>query len=335
MDAFESSFITSDELPLVLKPKNPNLTFQDFLNLLKENNAELKQKMLKYGGFLFRDFPVKDIDDFSSVIDTMQIGERLDYIGGDSPRSKIKKKVYTSTEASPSFKIPLHNEMSFQNKYPTHISFFCDTPPAEDGETIIGDARKIYQAMDPDVRDLFEKKGLKYISRYYHKSRIMDFVNRLQRGHKSWIESFDTESKKEVEQKCQVNEYGFEWLDKDWLQINRDRPATIEHPETKEKVWFNQVHTFDFNPKFLGFWRYIGATLFYCRKNTRVNDVCFGDGTKIPRKAIYHVLDVLDQQTLKFPWEKGDVLVLDNILAMHGRSTFKGDRRILTAMTKA
>jgi alpha-ketoglutarate-dependent taurine dioxygenase len=44
-------------------------------------------------------------------------------------------------------------------------------------------------------------------------------------------------------------------------------------------------------------------------------------------------MDVLDRNTVSFPWERGDFLVLDNVLSMHGRATFDGPRRILAAMT--
>ena len=59
----------------------------------------------------------------------------------------------------------------------------------------------------------------------------------------------------------------------------------------------------------------------------------FANGSPIPREDLYHVLDVLDANTVYFPWQKGDLLILDNVLAMHGRATFTGKRRILTAMT--
>jgi alpha-ketoglutarate-dependent taurine dioxygenase len=44
-------------------------------------------------------------------------------------------------------------------------------------------------------------------------------------------------------------------------------------------------------------------------------------------------MDSLDANTVKFPWQRGDMLVLDNVLSMHGRATFDGPRRILTALT--
>ncbi len=162
----------------------------------------------------------------------------------------------------------------------------------------------------------------------------MNFVNKFQRGHKSWMEVFETDKKEEVERKCQQNEFGFRWLKNDWIEVTHERPALLTHPETHETVWFCQPYLYDLNPRLLGFLRYIGSKLFYCRKDTLVHKVRYGDGSKIPRKDIYRILDVLDENTIAFPWQKRDIMMLDNILTMHGRSTFTDKRRILTAMTK-
>ncbi|STX51417.1 Taurine catabolism dioxygenase TauD, TfdA family [Legionella busanensis] len=44
-------------------------------------------------------------------------------------------------------------------------------------------------------------------------------------------------------------------------------------------------------------------------------------------------MDTLKNCTIAIPWQKGNMMVLDNILTMHGRATFKGLRRILTSLT--
>lgn len=326
----KTKFITSAELPLVVEPADKNIQFPDFLNLLKSENEFLKKNLLKYGGLLFRNFPVGDAKEFAAVIKGLQTGSFINYIGGDSPRNIVFEGVYTSTEAPPSIKLPLHNELSYVKHYPQYIYFFCETPPVANGETIISDARRIYQAIDDDVKGRFIEKGLRYISRYPAKS---DLMHKLVKSHKSWVNVFETEDKRDVERKCRENDISFKWNANDWLEISQVRPASIAHPQTQENVWFNQAHHFDFNPRFLGLWRYIGAKAFYCRKHTLLHDVLFADNTKIARRDLYHIFDVLDQNTVYFPWQKGDVLVLDNILAMHGRETFTGKRRILTAMT--
>lgn len=327
---FTTKFITKEELPLVIEPKK-NIAFKEFLSLVKHNNNFFKDSLLKYGGLLFRNFPITNENDFAALIEELNIGKFINYIGGDSPRNKIREGVYTSTEAPPSVKIPLHNELSFVNKYPKHIFFYCHIAPQEKGETIIGDARKIYQDMDPSVKDRFIQKGLKYVSRYFYKSDFMRII--AQNAHKSWIDVFETHDKQEVERLCRENDFQLEWTKNDWLQISQVRPASIKHPITQENIWFNQAHLYDLNPKFLGWLKYLGVKLVYSRKHTKLHDVFFADGSPIPREDLYHVMDVLDANTIAFPWQKGDVMVLDNILAMHGRATFTGKRKILTAMT--
>lgn len=334
MTTTKESFLNNQKLPLVIEPTHPQMSFHDFIEEIRGSREAITGKLHQYGALLLRGYPIHTAAEFNEVVSALGLGQCLDYIGGDSPRNKVHDKVYTSTEASPDFKIPLHNELSYVKHYANHIYFWCDTPPLKDGETIIGDARKIYNDIKPDVKERFERHGLKYISRYYHKNKAIDFINKLQPGHKTWMKSFEAKSKEEVEEKCRKQEFDFKWLANDWLQIERTRPASLAHPHTHEKVWFNQAHTFDFNPKFLGWWRYIGSKIFYSIPDTLVNEVRFADGTKIPREDMYHILDTLDRNTIKFQWKHGDLLVIDNILGMHGRAPFTGKRRILTALTK-
>jgi alpha-ketoglutarate-dependent taurine dioxygenase len=333
MDPFVTKFINAEKLPLVIEPAKKNIQAEEFFQLLSSQKENFKTHLLKYGGLLFRNFPVSNENDFSTFIKSLGNGKFIDYIGGDSPRNKIKDGIYTSTEAPPSMKIPLHNELSFVKYYPKHIYFYCHIPPKEKGETIIADARKIFHSINDKVKKRFIEKKLKYVSCYYYKSKVMNFINKLQKSHKSWIDVFETENKEEVEKKCHENEFSYKWHQNDWLQISQERPAVISHPITNEMIWFNQAHLYDFNPKLLGWWRFVGAKLFYYRKHTKLHEVYFGDNNHIPRRDLYHILNALDANTIYFPWQKGDVLVLDNVLAMHGRATFTGKRRILTAMT--
>lgn len=333
MEDFKTAFLNKDQLPLVIQPSKSSSSKADFFNLLTSQKASFKQKLSKYGGILFRGFPVQTADDFAEAIRQLGLGQFVDYIGGDSPRNKINEGVYTSTEAPPSIKIPLHNELSFVKYYPKNIYFFCEVPPQAKGETIIADARKVLDAIDPSVKQRFINKGLRYVSCYYHKSLVMDWLNKFQRSHKPWTQVLEADSKKEAERKCQEHDFEYQWHKNDWLQISQNRPAIMAHPETGEKVWFNQAHLYDFNPRLLGMWRYIGAKMFYCREHTKLHQVFFADQTPIPRSDLYHVMDVLDSQTIAFPWQRGDLLVLDNVLAMHGRAVFEGKRRILAAMT--
>jgi len=259
MEKIVTSYLNKEELPLVVQPKGQKMSLGDWVIYLRENRAFFQKALLKNGGILFRGFPIQSPDDFGALIEAMGTGPCVDYVGGDSPRNKVKGNIYTSTEAPPSFKIPLHNELSFVKYFPSHIYFYCETPSQEGGETIIADARKIYQTVDADVRGRFEEKGLKYVSRYYSKSPLMDLINKIQRGHKTWKEVLETDKKEEVEKKCRDNEFGFCWHKNDWLEITQKAPASLKHPHTQETVWFNQSHLYDYNPRLLGWHRYLGT----------------------------------------------------------------------------
>ncbi|GAA0431820.1 hypothetical protein GCM10009094_40470 [Massilia aurea] len=52
----------------------------------------------------------------------------------------------------------------------------------------------------------------------------------------------------------------------------------------------------------------------------------FGDGTSISDEFMAQIRSVLLSNSLLFDWEQGDVLLIDNLLAMHGREPFEGTR---------
>lgn len=328
----KTSFITRQKIPLVIESTR-NFTFTDLLKYVDDHREDLKEKIIKHAGILLRGFPIPGAEGFNQVIAQLGLGEQLNYIGGDSPRDKVKEKVYTSTEAPPTLKIPLHNEMSFVKHYPKHIYFYCETPSQSGGATILGDAREVHNKVKRDVCKKFTMKGLRYVSNYYKADILLDIVNKLQRAHKKWTEVFETDQREEVEKQCQLNEFEYTWR-KNWLQVVQNTEAVIEHPKTQEKIWFNQAHLYDYNPRLIGFWNYLGVKLVYMRPHTIMHEVYFGDKSPIPKEDLYHVMDVLDACTIAYPWQKHDMLILDNVLAMHGRAPFKGKRKILTALTK-
>lgn len=326
------NFSVQEGFPTIITFKK-NVDSHDWKHLFPDYNFHIKQLLLNNGAVLFRNLPLSTAEHFSDFIKTINLGNFVNYIGGDSPRNKITNDIYTSTEAPPYIYIPLHQELSYLKNYPAKIYFYCEIEPSFQGETVIADARKIYQALDPDVVIRFQEKGLTYISHYYQKSKLMELINHFARSHKSWMEVFETDKKEIVEEFCQSNEIKWKWLPGNWIEIKHARPAILHHPITKETVWFNQAHLYDFNPKLLGIMRFLAAKLVYFRHLTRLHEVTFADGSAILREDLYHILDTLQKHTVPHCWKKGDVMILDNILTMHGRATFKGRRRILTALT--
>lgn len=325
------NFSIEERFPTIIRWKSTNS--KHWQEQLSEHKAQFREYLLQHGALLFRDFPLSTAEHFSDFIKEINLGQFVDYVGGDSPRDKVIDGVYTSTEAPPNIYIPLHQELSYLTTYPAHIYFYCQIEPAFQGETVIADARKIYKALDPNVVQRFKDKGITYISHYYQQSAVMTLINRLARSHKSWMDVFETNNKELVEEFCQTNGIHCQWLPNNWIEIKHNGPTVLQHPITNETVWFNQAHLYDFSPKLLGMVKFLAVNLVYFRRLTRLHEVTFADNSAIPRDDLAHILDMLQENTVSFPWKQGDVMVLDNILTLHGRATFKGKRRILTALT--
>jgi alpha-ketoglutarate-dependent taurine dioxygenase len=60
--------------------------------------------------------------------------------------------------------------------------------------------------------------------------------------------------------------------------------------------------------------------------------VYYGDGTAIENSVIEEIRELSWRTAVKFPWQEGDVLAVDNMLVAHARMPFKGPRKILVSM---
>jgi alpha-ketoglutarate-dependent taurine dioxygenase len=60
----------------------------------------------------------------------------------------------------------------------------------------------------------------------------------------------------------------------------------------------------------------------------------YGDGAPIESSVLEEIREVYRQASVAFDWRRGDILMLDNFLASHGREPFEGPRKILVAMAE-
>ena len=73
----------------------------------------------------------------------------------------LPQYVFTASELPSFFPIPQHTEMSFLPAPPRKLFFCClEAPTSTGGETCLCDFKKVYDQMDPKVRQTFEEKGV-------------------------------------------------------------------------------------------------------------------------------------------------------------------------------
>lgn len=320
MDLQFSTFQDADSLPLVVEPRGAVVPkIAELVEYIDGDRDWLDRNLCRHGGILFRGFAVREVEDFQQVSRSV-IPELKPYIEGQSPRSKVADNVYTSTEFPPQYRITLHNELSYAKTPPRRIMFYCHVQPAEGGETPIIDCRKAYAAMDPGIREKFERTGVRYVKAMHGQDRGLG---------KSWAQHFETDDKATVEGYLREGDIDFEWTQEGTLRTSALRPATIRHPVTGEMLWFNQAnlwHVTNIDE------RHRSQILNRCGEANLPTHAYYGDGASIADADLDRVREVLWNQAVIFPWRQGDILVLDNYMAAHGRMPYSGPRKILVAM---
>ncbi len=333
-DEVNGYFVNREMFPFVLSPKSQDITLENFKIWAEIHQQELKSYIDSAGGILLRDFPINSADDFGAIVRTITGRELIDY-KGEGSRKRITQGVYTSTEAPPEFKIPLHNELSCTLNPVDYICFYCEiAPDPGSGETILAKTEDVTREImkKPHIWNMFYGKTLNYIT---HHPSEGNFFSRVNPTHKTWPQAFETTDKDEVARICERKGYECEWTG-DWIEVIRHVPATqgpdeyFDHP-----YWFNQAYLYHGNPRIRNGWvNHLMANLLYIAPSTRQYEIEFEDETEIPKDVVYEIYDALDGVTVKFDWQERDLLLLHNRKACHGRNPYVGQRRILASMVQ-
>ncbi|MGZ4107219.1 MAG: TauD/TfdA family dioxygenase [Tumebacillaceae bacterium] len=304
---------TGAMLPLVVTPQRAGV---DVSLWVQEHREWVEAQVLKFGGVLFRGFAVETQEAFNEFVSD-NCSELLNYKEGATPRTKLTGKVYTSTEFPAEHTIALHNELSYVTTWPKKIWFGSIVPALEGGETPIADVRRVYDRIDPAIRSKFEEKGWMLVRNYGNGFGL------------PWEAVFHVDSEAEVEAYCHENAMECEWLGGPLLRTRQVRPAVIAHPDTGEMLWFNHIafwHESSLEPMIREvFQEEFGA-------EGMPYNTFYGDGTPIEDEVVEALRAAYDAETIAFPWQRGDLLMLDNMLVAHGRSPYKGDRKTIVAM---
>ncbi len=297
------------------------LPVDQFVDYLLKNKSNIDEQILTHGAVKFRGVTIDSLDDFQQIVDG--VSEKfLNYIDGNSPRTKLTGNVYTSTEYDHTQKITMHNELSYSAQWPSRLYLTCLEPAETQGETLLADSRSILQAMNPDIVAEVERKGIRYI-RNLHGGMGMG---------PSWQDTFETQDKTLLESYCQAYNIQWKWKEDDGLKLIQPSKGIIKHETTGESVWFNQID--QFHPSHLGEELYEIMQSLYETTADFPMYVEFGDGSPIPEAMVQEILSTIDQLTVAPRWEKNEFLMVDNVLVAHGRNPYTGNRRVLVAMSK-
>lgn len=280
------------------------------------NQELIEGLLLRHGAVVFQGFKINGSAHFEQLIAKLYQRELLEYKNRSTPRTQVKGRIYTSTEYPPDETIPLHNENAYTSSWPSRVFFFCMTAAAQGGETTIADSRRVLARISPATRARFEQLGVRYVRNY----GVLDLP---------WQEVFQTEDQHEVEAFCAQRGIHYVWQTDGGLRTEEVCQATTVHPVTGEAVWFNQAHLFHVSSLKPSVREALTESM---PESAWPRNAYYGDGSAIEPEVLAEIRLAFDLETVSRPWQTGDILLVDNVLAAHGRNPFSGARKVLVGM---
>jgi amino acid adenylation domain-containing protein/FkbH-like protein len=300
-------------MPLLMTPRVAEINLASWA---QSNHELLRASLARHGAILFRGFNIKSVSQFEQFAGSV-CGELLEYNERSTPRTQAGGRVYTSTEYPAYQHIPLHNENSYSHRWPMKIFFCCLKAAREGGETPIADSARVFESIDARIKQRFMEKKVMYVRNFGEELDL------------PWQVAFQTNDRSRVEQYCRASHIEFEWKDGNRLRTRQVRQVVAQHPTTGKVVWFNQAHLFHVSSLDAAVRESLLATF---DEDDYPRNALYGDGSRIEESMLDEIRQVYKQSAITFSWQEGDVILLDNMLAAHGRAPFVGPRSIVVAM---
>jgi len=206
----------------------------------------------------------------------------------------------------------------------------CLKPADEGGEFLIADGRRMFREVaEPLVEELYEKQ-VRFIAAEIPLGFMEGVHPAVRRAMEPPLLAFATKMAK--------SKVDFD-IDLVWSEDTDGKPCIhaiappqtpiVRHPETMEPVWFCNIHSHSDYLRVQREKRDGTLDLAETTGASRLNrtDIRFGDLSKMSDEALDAVDKVVMDNLKWVKMAKGDVVLLDNYMTMHGRNIFSGVRK--------
>ena len=307
-----------DNFPSIIVNDGSITSLDQARSWISENLKILKKELSCSGALLFRGFPVTDAASYDSFFSAFEY-KNFTYKESLSNAVRINytDQVFSANEAPKHVEISLHNEMAQTPIFPNIISLFCEKTADSGGATVLCRSDVVYQkiaAAEPQLTAKLAEVGIRYTT-------IIPSGDNLDsaqgRGRQSTL---SVETKDQAEEKLNSLGYRWEWQSDESLLAQTKVLPAIKSLDNGRQVFFNQI--------IAAYQGWAGV------KENPSKGLCFGDGSNIPKHYLDTLCAIAEETAYDLMWQNGDVAVVDNHIAMHGRRPYGGDsvRRVLVVL---
>jgi hypothetical protein len=305
-----------DVFPYVYECRDASADVESSCAWVASRAQPLLDQANRYGAILFRGFPLGTAQDFDAFV-TAFGHPAFTYEDSLSNAVRMNRtpRVFTANEAPPTVEILFHHEMAQTPLYPTKLFFFCEQPAERGGATPLCRSDWLWDRLKaecPTFASDIESKGLRY-------SNVMPGQMDMESGMgRSWQSTLKTDSREGAEKRLKTLGYTWTWQEDGCLRATTPVLKGVHKLPDGRRSFFNQL--------IAAYWGWKDA------RNDPAKAITLGDGTLLDRDAMQTALTISGELAFDVPWQKGDVALVDNYVAMHGRRPFSGTRKVLAAM---
>jgi alpha-ketoglutarate-dependent taurine dioxygenase len=271
----------------------------------------------EHGAVLIRGLGLRDATEVAAVFRGLATGGLMTEREAFAERQTYGEGVYSSSKWPPNQPMCMHHELSYRLEFPGQMLFACLSAPTNGGATCVADSAAVLDALPRDLVERLEREGW-ILVRNYNKEIGASVAS-----------AFGTEDRGAVERYCRANAIEFEWQPDGGLRTWQHRSAVVRHPVTGRRCWFNQIaflndETLDPEVREFLVDTYGAEGLPFTTR--------FGGGDPIGGDVVALINEVYQVETMREPWQAGDLMLVDNIGSAHSRESFTGPRTVLVGM---
>jgi alpha-ketoglutarate-dependent taurine dioxygenase len=291
----------------------------DPLNWVAGHREALRAVVIEHGSILIRGLKLRHVAEVGAVFGRLATGLMIER-EAFAPRRTYCAGVYSSSKWPSNQPMCMHHELSYTLEFPGLMLFACLSAPTKGGATAVADSPTVLNALPAEWINRFEREGW-LLTRSYN-----DEIGA------SWASAFGTQDRGAVECYCHANAIEFEWQPDGGLRTRQRRSAVVHHPVTGQRCWFNQI-------AFLNEWTLAPEVREYLLDDYGADglpfNTRFGNGDPIGEDVVQLLNQIYEANTVREPWQAGDLMLVDNIRTAHSREPFEGPREVLVAMADA